>query len=777
MSTRYVGARIPRNEDPRLLQGHGLFVDDVRLPGMAHMALLRSPHAHARIRRIDTDRARDAPGVLAVYAHADLGALGGPLPRLIPHPSLVHHKTQYALAPDAVRYAGEPVACVVAESRYAAEDAVDLITVDYEPLPVAATLEQAIAPRAPLVHEDIGTNIAARYAQRVGDVEQAFAAAPHRFRERLVIDRGASCPMETRGVVASWDARAGRLDVWDSTQAPIPIRNGLAAMFGLPQQNVRVVAPDVGGGFGPKIMMFYPEEILVPLAAMRLGRPVKWIEDRRENMVATNQEREQIHDAEIAVDADGRILGVRTVFLYDAGAYIPYGLIVPIVASTTLPGPYRIPNYHCEFTAVFTNKTTVSPYRGAGRPHGVFVMERLLDRVARELRVDRTEVRRRNLIQPDQFPYDVGLIYQDNAPLRYDSGNYPACLDRALEIIQYAEWPARQGTSRSQGRYLGLGVACYVEGTGIGPYEGCRITVEPSGKVFVATGVGTQGQGHMTSFAQIAADALGVAPRDVAVYTGDTGLFNWGTGTFASRAATVAGNAVGLAAQAVREKARVVAAKLLEAPAEEIELEGGRVFVRGVPARSLSLGEVALAANPLRFAMPPEWEGPGLEAIRYFTPSQGTFSNGVHACVVEVDPETGMLTILRYVVVHDCGRVINPTILEGQIHGGVAQGLGGVFWEKLAYDAQAQPLSTTFMDYLIPTSAEVPPFEIDHVETPSPLNPLGVKGAGEAGVIPVAAAVAQAVEDALAPFDVRIAEMPLSPNRLRQLIAEVRRTT
>jgi len=777
MSTRYVGARIPRNEDPRLLQGHGLFVDDVRLPGMAHMALLRSPHAHARIRRIDTDRARDAPGVLAVYTHADLGALGNPLPKLIPHPSLVHHKTQYALAPDTVRYAGEPVACVVAESRYAAEDAVDLITVDYEPLPVAATLEQAIAPQAPLVHEDIGTNIAARYAQRVGDVEQAFAAAPHRFRERLVIDRGASCPMETRGVVASWDARAGRLDVWDSTQAPIPIRNGLAAMFGLPQQNVRVVAPDVGGGFGPKIMMFYPEEILVPLAAMRLGRPVKWIEDRRENMVATNQEREQIHDAEIAVDADGRILGVRTVFLYDAGAYIPYGLIVPIVASTTLPGPYRIPNYHCEFTAVFTNKTTVSPYRGAGRPHGVFVMERLLDRVARELRVDRTEVRRRNLIQPDQFPYDVGLIYQDNAPLRYDSGNYPACLDRALEIIQYAEWPARQGTSRSQGRYLGLGVACYVEGTGIGPYEGCRITVEPSGKVFVATGVGTQGQGHMTSFAQIAADALGVAPRDVAVYTGDTGLFNWGTGTFASRAATVAGNAVGLAAQAVREKARVVAAKLLEAPAEEIELEGGRVFVRGVPARSLSLGEVALAANPLRFAMPPEWEGPGLEAIRYFTPSQGTFSNGVHACVVEVDPETGMLTILRYVVVHDCGRVINPTILEGQIHGGVAQGLGGVFWEKLAYDAQAQPLSTTFMDYLIPTSAEVPPFEIDHVETPSPLNPLGVKGAGEAGVIPVAAAVAQAVEDALAPFDVRIAEMPLSPNRLRQLIAEVRRTT
>ncbi|HEX4834708.1 MAG TPA: xanthine dehydrogenase family protein molybdopterin-binding subunit [bacterium] len=776
MSTRYMGARIPRNEDPRLLQGRGLFVDDVRLPGMLHAALLRSPHAHARIRRIDVSRARAAPGVAAVYTHADLGPLGGPLPKLIPHPALVHHKTQYALAPDTVRYAGEPVAFVVAESRYAAEDVLDLITVDYDPLPVAATLEEATAAGAPLVHDDIGTNVAAHYTQRVGNVEQAFGAAPHRFRERLVIDRGASCPMETRGVVASWDPRTDRLEVWDSTQAPIPIRNGLAAMFGLLQQNVRVVAPDVGGGFGPKIMMFYPEEILVPLAAMRLGRPVKWIEDRRENFVATNQEREQIHDAEIAVDADGRILGVRTVFLYDAGAYIPYGLIVPIVAGTTLPGPYRIPHYHCEFAAVFTNKTTVSPYRGAGRPHGVFVMERLLDRVARELGLERTEVRRRNLIQPDEFPYDVGLVYQDNAPLRYDSGNYPACLDRALELIRYAEWPARQRAFRSQGRYLGLGVACYVEGTGIGPYEGCRITVEPSGKVCVATGVGTQGQGHMTSFAQIVADALGVTPRDVSVHTGDTGLFSWGTGTFASRAAVVAGNAVALAAQAVREKARVVAARLLEAPTAEIELSEGRVFVRGVPARSLSLGDVALAANPLRFAMPPEWDGPGLEAIRYFTPAQGTFSNGVHACVVEVDPDTGMLTVHQYLVVHDCGRVINPLILDGQIHGGVAQGLGGVFWEKLAYDAQAQPLSTTFMDYLVPTAAEVPSFEIEHVETPSPLNPLGVKGAGEAGVIPVAAAVAQAIEDALAPFGVRITEMPLSPNRLRQLLAEVRRT-
>jgi len=775
MSTRYFGARITRNEDPALLTGRGLFVDDVRLPAMAHAAVLRSPHAHARIRRIDARRAQAAPGVLAVFVHADLGPLGEPLPKLIPHPSLTYHKTQYALAPDKVRYVGEPVAFVVAESRYAAEDACDQVEVDYEPLPVAAMLEAAAAPGAPRVHDDMDSNVCAHYIQRVGNVEEAFARAPHRFRERFVIDRGASCPMETRGVVAAWDSRSRRLDVWDSTQAPIPIRNGLAEMFGLAEEDVRVIAPDVGGGFGPKVMMFYPEEVLVPLAAMRLGRPVKWIEDRREHLVATNQEREQIHDAEIAVDSDGRILGVRTVFLYDAGAYIPYGLIVPIVASTTLPGPYHIPNYHCEFRAVFTNKTMVSPYRGAGRPHGVFVMERLLDRVARELGLDRAEVRRRNFIQPDEFPYDVGLIYQDNAPLRYDSGNYPGCFDRALELIGYRDWPARQRAARDSGRWLGCGVACYVEGTGIGPYEGARVTVEPSGRVFVATGVGTQGQGHMTSFAQIAADALGVSPREVTVRTGDTGVFGWGTGTFASRAATVAGNAVALAAQAVADKSRTVAASLLEAPPDEIELAGGNAFVRGVPGRSMTLGALARTANPLRFTMPKEWEGPGLEAVRYFTPPQGTFSNGVHACVVEVDIETGQLTVERYAVVHDCGRVINPMILEGQIHGGVAQGLGGAFWEKLAYDDQAQPLSTTLMDYLLPTAAEMPPIEIEHMETPSPLNPLGVKGAGEAGVIPAAAVIAQAVDDALAPLGIQIAQTPLNPNLLWRLITEARR--
>ena len=771
MGTRYFGQRVKRSEDPRLLTGRGTFVDDIRLPGMAHAAFLRSPHAHARILRIDTTRARTAPGVVAVYTRADLPeTLAEPLPKLIPHHALVHHKTQYALAPEKVRHVGEPVVLVIAESRYLAEDAVDLIDVEYDPLPPVVDLERAATPGGPLVHEDIGTNVCAHYTQRVGDVEAAFARAAHVFTERFVMDRGTASPLECRGVVARWESTIRQLTVWDSTQAPIRIRNYLSQLLGLPQAQVRVIAPDIGGGFGPKIMMCYPEEILIPWAAMQLGHPVKWIEDRRENFAAMNQEREQIHVAAIAVDGDGRILGVRTSFLYDSGAYIPYGIIVPIVASTTLPGPYRIPNYHCEFQAVFTNKTIVSPYRGAGRPHGVFVMERLMDRVAKELGLDRTVVRERNFIQPDEFPYEVGLIYQDNAPVIYDSGDYPATMRKALEMIGYDHWPQDQERARREGRYLGLGIACYVEGSGIGPYEGCRVTVEPSGKVFAATSVGTQGQGHFTSFAQIVADALTVAVEDVTVVTGDSGAFSWGTGTFASRAAVVAGNAVYLAAQAVREKALKVAATKLEARVEDLEMAGGKVFIRGVPGRAMALAEIAVVANPLRGTIPEEWEQPGLEASRYFAPPRGTFPNGAHACIVEVDVRTGMLTVLKYVVVHDCGRVINPLILDGQIRGGVAQGLGGAFYEKLVYDENGQLLTQTYMDYLLPTAAEVPEVEIGHLESPTPLNPLGVKGAGEAGVIPVGALIAQALDDALAEFGVRITEMPLSPSRLLEII-------
>jgi carbon-monoxide dehydrogenase large subunit len=793
MTTRWIGARVPRNEDARLLRGRGCFVGDIDLPGLLHAVVLRSPHAHARLGAIDTARARALPGVHLVLTAADLGGLSQPTPLLIPHPALTHPRTQHPLATDTVRYVGQPVAFVVADDRYRAEDAAGLIDVAYEPLPAVTDLATAGDAATPRVHPDVPGNRAARLAQRVGDPDAAFARAAHVFRERLVIERSAGSPIEGRGVVAAYDPRAGTLRAWISTQAPLPIKNGLARIFGLPEFQVEVIAPDVGGGFGTKIMLFYPEEILVPAAAIRLGRPVRWIEHRMEHLASASQERGQIHDVEVAVDPEGRILGLRDRFLHDAGAYTPYGIVVPLITATQLPGPYRLRHYAVEFQALYTNKVMATPYRGAGRPHGAFVMERMIGRIARELGLEPAEVRRRNFIRPDEMPWDVGLTFQDGGPTRYDSGDYPAGLAMAAERIDAAGFRARQAAARQDGRYLGLGFACYVEGTGIGPYEGAHVRVEPSGKVFVATGLTTQGQGHYTTFAQIAADALGCDPTDVTVVTGDTGRFNWGAGTFASRALVTSGNAVGIAAGKVRDKALRLAATLLEVAPADLECAGGAVRVRGAPSRRLTLGALATVANPIRYAYGQEAaeaalrlvkprtgavlapdEEPGLEARGYYAPPHATFASGCHAAIVEVDIETGEVRILRYVVQHDCGTLVNPTIVEGQIHGGVAQGIGGALYERIVYDAGGQLLSGSFADFLIPTAVEVPPIEVVHLETPSPLNPLGVKGVGEAGAIPVPALIAEAIDDALAPFGVRVREMPLSPTRIRELIDAAR---
>ncbi|MGH7525694.1 MAG: molybdopterin cofactor-binding domain-containing protein, partial [Gemmatimonadales bacterium] len=557
-------------------------------------------------------------------------------------------------------------------------------------------------------------------------------------------------------------------------QAPIPIRNGLAAQLGLLESQVRVIAPFIGGGFGPKIMMFYPEEVLLPWAAIQLGRPLKWIEDRLESFTATTQERGQVHDAELAVDSEGRILGVRDRFLHDTGAYDTYGLTIPINSQCTLLGPYRVPAYDSEFTVAFTNKTLVTPVRGAGRQHGVFVMERLLDLAARELGIDRVEIRRRNYLQPGDFPHDHQILFQDSAPLVYDSGNYLPALDEAARMVDYERFVREeQPRLRAQGRRVGMGIVSYVEGTGIGPYEGARVTVEPSGRIRVATGVGTQGQGHFTTFAQVVAEVLGVGVADVDVVTGDTSAFHWGTGTFASRGAVVAGSACHLAARTVREKAIALAAEILKVDRSCLELAGGRVVVTRDPGRAIPLGELARRANPLRGAVRPGTE-PGLEATAYFGPDRGSTASGVHAMQVEVDPETAMVRIERYVVVHDCGRVINPLIVEGQIQGGVAHGIGNAFFEQLLYDENGQLRNASFMDYLLPTASEVPAVEISHAETPSPLNPLGVKGVGEAGCIPTGAAFAQAVEDALGDLRLEILEIPLSPSRLYELIVGAR---
>jgi carbon-monoxide dehydrogenase large subunit len=777
MATRVFGQPIKRNEDARLLTGQALFVDDVQLPGMLHAAFLRSSYAHARIKSIDLSVAREREGVVAVYAADDLGDYWKPGPLLVSPPPvkdrIFHERTQVPLAKDKVRFVGEPIAVVIAESRYIAEDALTDIVVDFEPLPAVVDLERALSPSSARVHDDLESNIAAHIVQRKGgDYEAAKAKADLVIKRRLLYDHGAAAAMENRGMVAHWDSRAAKLTMWDTTQAPVVIRNGLAGMLDLSENQVRVIAPFIGGGFGPKIMMFYQEEVIIPWVAMKLNRPVKWIEDRSENFYATTQERNQVHEVEIALTKDGLILGIHDVFLHDAGAYAPYGLTVPLNSQCTLLGPYHIPNYYSEFTALFTNKPIVTPYRGAGRQHGVFVIERLLDIAAKQLGLDRTEIRRRNFIPPDKFPYNNEVIYQDFAPLTYDSGNYNPIMDKALEMIGYERFlKEEQPRLRAEGKHAGIGVVAYVEGTGIGPYEGARVKVQASGKVSVATGVGTQGQGHFTSFAQVVAEQLGVEVKDVEVVTGDTDQFYWGAGTFASRGAVVAGNAINEAAKDVRQKAFKLAAEHFECAEEDLELVDGQVRVKGVPQKTIQLGELAVKANPTRGAVKPGTI-PGLEATNYFGPASGATAAGVHAMIIEVDPETMSVEIKKYVVVHDCGTVINPLILEGQVQGGVAQGIGNAFYEQLIFDENGQLLNGTFMDYLLPTAMEAPNVEAGHTVTPSPLNPLGIKGAGEAGAIPVGPLFVQAVEDALNLPRLEILECPISPSRLWELVQE-----
>jgi carbon-monoxide dehydrogenase large subunit len=776
MTTRWFGARVQRVEDDRLLRGHGRFTDDINEYGERALesVLVRSPLAHARIRSIDVTAARASPGVVAVYTAADLPFGQTDLPILIPHPNLTHGRTQRCLASEVVRYVGEAVAFVVAESRALAEDAAERVEVEYEPLPVVITPEAAVRAEH-LVHDDVPGNLAAELIQEAGEVEAALDSAPRRKRLHLRFERGAACPMEGRAVWARWSMGEHKLTVYDSTQSPTSIRGGLAVLFGLPESNVEVIAPDVGGGFGPKIMLFYPDELLVPFAAMTLGRPVKWTEDRQEHFTAVNQERGQVHEVEVGFDDQGRVLALDVDFVHDGGAYTPYGIILPIITAAQVPGPYRVPNYRVRFRDVYTNATPTSPYRGAGRPHACFVMERTLDTIAAELGLDRTEVRRRNLIEPDQFPYEVGVVWQDGNQVVYDSGDYPALVERALEMLG----------PRPEGDHIGMGLSPYVEGTGVGPYEGAHVQVLVSGKVVAATGIPNQGQGHATVWAQIVADQLGVDVSEVEVSSGDTRRFQLGVGTFASRAAIMAGNAMAVAAGMVAEKAKHIAAEHLEADPADLELAGGRVRVKGSPDRGISLAAVAVLSNPMRYAFgggteaatqfaakprpgPPLLEGeqPGLEATGYFSPVGSAWAAGCHAAYVRVDPKTYRLEILKYVVVHDCGRLINPLVVEGQIEGGVAQGIGGAFYERLAYDDEGQLRNASFMEFLMPYATEIPAIEIDHIETPSPLNPLGIKGAGEAGVIPVGAVIASAVEEALG---VPITEMPISPLRLFEL--------
>jgi carbon-monoxide dehydrogenase large subunit len=764
-----IGERRVRREDLRLLRGRGQYVDDIDLPNVAYMAVVRSTEPHARILRIDTTEAKAAPGVLGVYTAADIKEINRAWPVHLPHRSL-RPAVQHTLPEEKVRYVGEPVAVVVAESRYLAEDARDLVDIDYEPLPGSGHFEVSLK-LGEAIHESIDDNIAAHVVQTTGDVEAALRDAPHVLRETFRINRGGGHSMEGRAVAAKYDAALGEFLIWDATQTPHQIRAMIAYCHGITEDKVRVIAPpDVGGGFGPKAGK-YPEEIIVPWLAKELGRPVKFIEDRYEHFVSCTQEHLQEHHMEVAYDDDGILLGVKDVFLHDTGAYAS-SLIVPLIAGTTVPGPYKIPNLHIEFTAVFTNKVPSSAVRGAGRPQGVFVMERAMDHIADELGLDPAEVRARNLIQADEFPYAVGLTFRDGSPLTYDSGNYPGLLQKGLDMIDYPKQRRIQAERRAEGVLRGIGVSVAIEGVGLGPFEGATVRMESTGRVTAVMGAPPQGQGFETTYAQIVAHSLGVDPDDVDVITGDTGAIAYGVGTFASRVMANAGPAMSAAAGEVKEKLFKSAAALLEASPEDLEIHEGQVRVRGTQT-GMAVAQVAHIANVGSPGVSmPAGTVAGLTSTSYFNPERAGYSSSVQVCVVEVDAGTGEVEILDWVVGHDCGKMINPLLVEGQVLGGIAHGLSNALYEESLYTADGIPQTTSFLDYPIPSARELPMIGLYSQETLSPLNPLGVKGAGEAGTLGVPAVIAGAVEDALRPLGVRIHTSPLSPGLLGDLIAE-----
>ncbi len=770
----YFGRSILRKEDPALLTGRGRFVDDLQPERLLHACIVRSPHAHARIVSINCAAAAAVEGVQAVYAFSDLpDALQRKrLPLMSANPLIRQPLTQPVMAQDEVRYVGESVAVVIAESRRVAEDAAALVAVDYEPLPAVCDVREGLKPGAPTVHAGIKNNLVAQVPFVVGDVDAAFRRASRTLSACFNTHRGGAFSMETRGCLAVHDPDLGANTLYVTSQSPHRIKRVLMDMLEFADHEIRVIAPDVGGGFGPK-GSFYPEYALITACAMRLARPVKWIEDRRENFVATQQERDQFWDLDVAIDADARILGLRGRLLHENGAYVaPLGLILPWIAVTHVQGPYVIPNFSIEMVVAFTNKVPTSPVRGAGRPQAVFVMERLMDRIARATGLDPAEVRRRNFIQPSQMPYNCQLIARDGRPVIYDSGDYPEAQRRALEMARYAEFRAKQAAARMGGRHLGIGMASFVEGTGLGPYESATVRIATNGKIIVCSGAAPQGQSHKTMLAQICADQLQIPPDNIDVVTGDTGAIAIGVGTFGARSAVNAGNAAHVAAMEVRNKAILLAASMLKVSAEKLELKAGYVYNVAQPEQRRSFREIAIyAAGSPGYSLP-GGVTPGLEHTAYFTPERSTYSNGCHVVEAEVDIWTGQVTLNGYWIVDDCGRAINPKVVYGQVLGGAAHGIGNALLERLVYDEDAQPLTTNFGEYLLPLATDVPRIAVGHMVSPSPLNPLGVKGAGEGGTLPAIAAVIAAVEDALTPFGVTLDEAPISPMRIVELIRQ-----
>ena len=778
-STGFIGRSIKPHKASRFLTGSGVYVADIHLPNMVQAALLRSLHAHARIRSVHVKQALSLGGVIGIWTGRDIENRVSPFPESFEiHPApwlegvkpVLQGPRPTALARAKVHYVGEPVAIVVAEDRHQAEDAVDAIEVDYEELPVVVDPEEALTPGATLVHEQFSNNIVFSFTVGKGKIDQALQQAPYTLRERFRHHRYCAAPLEGRGVVAWVEPKTNVLTIWSSTQMPHLVRRQIAAQLNLPEERVRVIAPDIGGGFGPKVFV-YPEEILVAFLALELRRPVKWIEDRREHFISTAHGRDQIHDVELGFDKEGRIMALRDRFVLDNGAYNPMGLTDAYNTAAHLQGPYKIPHLLVSGTCVSTNKVPNAPYRGAGRPEAVFVMERCIDRVAARLGLDPAQVRERNFVQPEEMPYAAGILYRDGQPIVYDSGNYPETLKRALEAASYEQVRKEQQEIRQEGRYLGIGIGCYVEGTGVGSFEGAKLRIDSSGELIIATGATGHGQGHETVFAQIAADLWRMDPNNVQLVEGDTSCISFGCGSFGSRSTVNVGSAIYEASARLKTKVLRLAAQLLEANVDDLELGDGRVFVRGLSQRGVSFGELAKAAVPGWASKLPDGLEPGLEATFYFVPPTVTWANAVHVAVIEVDIQTGQIRLLDYVVSHDAGKLINPLLVDGQIRGGVAQGIGAAIYEEIAYDLDGQLLSGSFMNYLLPGSMEVPKIKTVHLESPSPLNPLGIKGLGEGGAIAPPAAIANALADALQSFGAQVNEIPLTPDRVLALLA------
>jgi carbon-monoxide dehydrogenase large subunit len=771
----YVGRSLLRREDRRLLTGRGQFIADLELPRMLHAAFIRSPLAHAHIRSVDLSSAAAAPGVVLALSGVDLVRLLPPLPDTqLSLPSKwttrvqheFHNPQQPGLAYDKVRHVGEAIAVIVAESRYTAEDAAELVTLDLDQLPAVVNAEAALAPDAPLIHEHLKTNLFGAFSIAKGDVAAVMAGAPHRLQRRFYHHRYAAMPIECRGVAAVHDPRTDTITIWSATQVVHWVRREVAAILGLPEARVRCLALDVGGGFGLKGHV-YPEDLVIPFLARRLGRPVRWIEDRHEHLQCSAHSRDQLHEVEVGFDGDGHILALRDDFIVDCGAWNPIGGGVPYNTAAHLTGPYKIDHLAVSARTAATNKVPNTAYRGAGRPEAVFAMERIIDLVAGSLGLEPAEVRRRNMIRTEEMPYRAGILYRDGEPIVYDGGDYPGGLQKALDAIGgVAAFRRRQHEARRQGRYLGLGIGCYVEGTGVGPFEGATVRIDPSGKVYVSSGAASQGQGMETIFAQIVADLWQVPPDDVVISLADTAVIPSGSGTFASRSTVTLSAAIHHASERLREKAFAIAANLLECAPADLELRDTGVGVVGVPGAAVSLAKLAHAARPGWDHGRPQGVDAGLEETHYWEPSTVTWSYAAHVAIVDVDPEIGRVKIEKYAIAHDCGVVVNPLLVEAQIAGGTAQGLGGILLEDIAYDQEGQLVAGSLADYLVPTACDVPEMLMVHQHSPSPLNPLGVKGVGEGGAVAPPAAIANAIADALAPFGTEFNATPIKPEQI-----------